>query len=573
MRYWTLFIFLIIANASNAQIFRASTNAKKIFEDSYFSVEFELKNANGSSFSPPDFKGFEVVGGPTSQNSTRIVNGQRSSSYSIKYELLPKKSGSLVIDPASMIVDKKRVTSNSLNITVLPRKKSKKKDSGAEPYFVTMETTDSVGYVGQQINLVYKLHYLVDLNVRTAEINSESDFDGFFAQNMNVKNATQREIINNEEYYISTIRGVALYPQTAGNFEISPAKFTIFLPDNRRQGFFFNSYKRVPYTSNGLNILVKNLPSNPPVNYNGAIGNYSLKSQLKNNKITTDDAATLYVEIFGNGDSKKVLPPELDFGPDIEVYDPNLVKEELTVQNQSIYHKNVYEYLLVPKKAKNYRITPTISYFNTDSAAYQTLRASTTSLIVKQGTGKSILDDSKALEDQHFQLAPLSATTSLKPKGESFFLSSFYWLVLGLFALGLIWILFMKKKLLALEAIDPEQLKLERATKVAMEKLKLAVGLKNKGDSRGFFNEVSKAMLTFISDKLGIPPSEISKTNVSEKLKSLEVDTDTTDKFLSVLKSCELALFAGQKNQDQMQEAYDNSLTVLSSIESQIPSV
>ncbi len=572
MKYWILAIFLFMSSTIDAQIFRASTDAEKLFQDSYLTVVFELKNAEGNSFSPPDFDGFDIVGGPSSQNSTRIINGQRSSSYSITYELRPKRSGQIVIDPATILVRGKKVTSNSLSINVLPRKKSSKINEDVKPYYIILESSDSVGYVGQQINLIYKLFFKVNQNVRTAEIKKESDFDGFFAQNMNVKSSTTREIIKNEEYFVSTIRGVALFPQTAGNFEISPASFTIFIPDNRRQGFFFNSYKRVPYTTNGLNILIKNLPSNPPPNYNGAIGKYSLKAQLKNNKITTDDAATLYLEISGNGDSKKVLAPVLDFGPDIEVYDPNLIKEDLTVQNQSIYHKNVYEYLLVPKKAKNYRIKPTVSYFNTDSAVYQTLETTTPNLVVRQGTGKSILDDSKALADQHFQLAPLATSTSLRPIGKSFFKSIFYWIILGIFALGLMWILFQKKKLIELEGIDPEKLKLERATKVAIQKLTFAERLKNDGDHKGFFNEVSKAMLTFISDKLGIPPSEISKSNVADKLNALQVDHDTNEKFVSILKSCELALFAGQKNQDQMQEAYDNSLTVLSSIERQIPS-
>lgn len=571
MRYYILGCILFISLSLNGQaIFTTVTDAKKIYDDSFINVSYELRNANAENYKPPSFTDFRVIGGPSQSQSTSVSNGRRTSKLSISYRLEPKRTGILTIGGASVTVNGKRISSNAVKIEVLKKKKSAK-DSKYPDYYVKMEVLDTTAYVGQQVNLLYKVYHKPDVNVHSADIKRESSFDGFYAQALNFNPTRNREIIDGQEYIVFIDRAIALFPQTAGEFTIDAGRYAIFFPDNRRQGFFFNSFKEEAYTTNSAKISVKNIPINAPEDFIGGIGkNYEIKYNIKNKKISTDDASTLILEVVGDGDNKKILPPTFDFGDNIEVYDANLLHEDQQVKGTTLTHRNQFEYLLVPKKAGRYMIEPKISYFNTDSAEYVQIKAVKSMLTVIQGSGKSILNDQKLIADQREKMTALATTGNLRSKSGPFIYSMAYWGICFVLVAGLLWILYLKKRQMDLDALDPEELKRSRATKVAIQKLEQAQNFKTNGQSRQFYDEVSKAMLTYISDKLEIPPSDISKNNVSSKLNDLQIDQESSTQFVDILKTCEMSLFAGQAQMEKMEEVYKNSISVLSSIENQL---
>jgi hypothetical protein len=107
---------------------------------------------------------------------------------------------------------------------------------------------------------------------------------------------------------------------------------------------------------------------------------------------------------------------------------------------------------------------------------------------------------------------------------------------------------------------------------MATRRLDQAKTYKSQGNSRSFYDEISKAMLGYVSDKLQIERSDLSKDNVQAKLKELEVDQSKIEQFMGILNTCETALFAGMDQAAKMQEVYDQSLDMLAVIEQQIQS-
>ena len=75
-----------------------------------------------------------------------------------------------------------------------------------------------------------------------------------------------------------------------------------------------------------------------------------------------------------------------------------------------------------------------------------------------------------------------------------------------------------------------------------------------------------------MSDKLSIPMSEFSKSNVSEKLSSLKVNELNIKKFIQILQNCEMALFAGQNTEGAMNEVFQDALKVITDIENDLKS-
>ena len=90
----------------------------------------------------------------------------------------------------------------------------------------------------------------------------------------------------------------------------------------------------------------------------------------------------------------------------------------------------------------------------------------------------------------------------------------------------------------------------------------------NKKDA--FYDEVLKALWGYISDKLNIPVSRLSKDNVEEKLRNYGVSDDLIEEFLKALNECEFARFAPGDENQAMDKVYSSSLAVMSKMENSI---
>ena len=85
-----------------------------------------------------------------------------------------------------------------------------------------------------------------------------------------------------------------------------------------------------------------------------------------------------------------------------------------------------------------------------------------------------------------------------------------------------------------------------------------------------FYDEVLKALWGYISDKLSIPVSQLSKDNIEEELRKYGVAEDLIKEFLNALNSCEFARFAPGDANQAMDKVYSDSLEVISKMENSI---
>ena len=127
MRIITSILFLFFCAALNAQSpkFFTEVDAKKIVEGSYVTVNFKLEGTEGNGFSPPSFKGFNVVSGPSQQNSMSIINGVVNKSLSYAYTVQPKAKGKIRIGSASIKTNSGVMKTAPVVIEVVKANKSK----------------------------------------------------------------------------------------------------------------------------------------------------------------------------------------------------------------------------------------------------------------------------------------------------------------------------------------------------------------------------------------------------------------------------------------------------------------
>ena len=82
-----------------------------------------------------------------------------------------------------------------------------------------------------------------------------------------------------------------------------------------------------------------------------------------------------------------------------------------------------------------------------------------------------------------------------------------------------------------------------------------------------FYEETSKAVWLYLSDKLNIPLSNLSKEIADEKLKEKNVPLATKDEIFRVTHECEMALYSPDSGTLKMHQTYSDALRLIGRLE------
>jgi hypothetical protein len=91
---------------------------------------------------------------------------------------------------------------------------------------------------------------------------------------------------------------------------------------------------------------------------------------------------------------------------------------------------------------------------------------------------------------------------------------------------------------------DVVLVKNRKANKYARKRLKKAAGMIHTENRNAFYDELLRALWLYLSDKLNIPISDLSKENASSTLVAHHVKEETVDKMFAIISACELARYA-----------------------------
>ncbi len=560
-----------------------------------FRLSFTV-NAKGQNLKLPELSDFEVLMGPSTSQSTsyQIINGVSSQSISFSYlfVLVAKKEGRLTINPASITVDGKEYRSNSKTIEVV---KGSAKPSGGgttEPtstpgtvpksdLFVKVLLDRSSVFKGEHLTATIKIYSKVNLN--GFEDVSLPNFEGFWTQDIDLPQqiTLQRETYNGEIYNVGVLKKTLLFPQQTGNIKIGPVRIDCIVQQRvkRPQSFFddfFDSFASVKatITSDPVSVSVNPLPGSP-ANFSGAVGRFDLRSSISAKEVRENDAITLKIDVTGNGNIKLINAPKVQFPADFEVYDPK-TSNNFTASANGLNGSISFEYLFLPRYAGDYTIPPiSFVYFDTNQRRYITKTTEEYKIHVSKGDGTQspavmrniAKEDVKQIgKDIRFIK---QGNIKLKPIGNTFFGSLGFWLVYlgGIAAIVLLYFLNQKK---IRENANIAQLKNRKASKMALKRLKEANSFLQTGSSEKFYESVTRAFWGYLSDKLTIQVSELTRERAANELYGHNVSEEVIQRFLKILDTCEFARFAPGGGSEKMQDLYDEATTVMSQMEKEI---
>ena len=160
-------------------------------------------------------------------------------------------------------------------------------------------------------------------------------------------------------------------------------------------------------------------------------------------------------------------------------------------------------------------------------------------------------------------------TTQLTKEKKVFFASGMYWLLYILpFVLFVVYIVIYRKKVA--ENANISLVRTKKANKVAVKRLKIAKRLLAENKKNEFYDEILKTLWGYMSDKMNIPVSQLSKDNVANELERRSADASLVAELNAVLNEAEFARYAPGDAGQAMDKVYSMAMNVISRMENSI---
>ena len=602
MRKIILFFILVttvVGAWADGKISFTANAPEVVVSGDQFRLTYTVNSQKVRDFRAPSMKDFEVLMGPSrsTQSSTQIINGNVTSTSTITftYILMAGKEGTYNIPAATIVAEGNNYTSNSVTVKVLPTDQSSGASSGnsgrnsrnqasngaitEKELFITATASKTTAYEQEAILLTYKVYTQVNLTELRGDIPDLKDFHTQEVELPNQKTFTL-EHYNGRNYNTTIWRQLVLFPQKTGKIEIPSVTFegTVSQMVASADPFdaFFNGGNYVNIKKNlvapKLIIDVKELPEGKPANFSGGVGEFTISSSISTQELKTNDAVTIKLVISGTGNMKLINTPEVKFPQDFEIYDPK-VDNKFNLTRNGLAGSKVIEYLAIPRHAGNFTI-PSIefSYFDLKSQSYKTLKTEAYTLNVAKGEGNAdqVVANFTSKEDLKVLGKDIryikTGDTQLTQKDDYFFGSISYilWYIIPL-TLFVAFMLIYRKQ--AIENANVAKVRTKKANKMATKRMKNAGKLLAEKKTEAFYDEVLKALWGYISDKLSMPVSQLSKDNIEEELQKHQVSDELIQSFINTLNECEFARYAPGNQNETMDKVYAASIDIISKME------
>ena len=604
MRKLFLTAFLVLsALVMTAQTSIQVQTHKVVAEDERFNVTFVIDgNVKVSEFSWDPGSDFQLLWGPQRGHSSsiQIINGKTTKSVqtTFSYVLRPLKAGRFSLPSARANVDGKELVSGSESIEVVsqqaqsrqqnpssssqsqPQQPKATQQRTGEDIILTLNLSRTNVVVGEPITATIMLYTRADIaGFESAQF---PDFNGFWSQEQDSPTNIEfsRATYNGQIYNAALLKKYMLIPQQTGALTISPAEIVCLVnvrtapSGNSIFDGFFDSVTTVrqKVVSKAVKVNVSALPKGAPESFGGGVGEFTISAKMSKDSLKTHEAASLIVTVSGKGNISLIQAPDVKLPPDMEAYD---TKTSDRVDKSGYSGSKRYEYPFIPRSWGDFVIPPVkYSYYDVKAGKYVTLQTDSIAFNVARGAdvpgaGTVISAPSqKDVKSLGTDIRYINVKNSqLSAKGVFFVGSALFWVLTALIVLlaVLCWAAFRK---IAARRADVAGAKNRKATKMAMKRLRLAGTFLRQNLYTAFYEELHKALLGFMSDKLNVPVAELSKERIAELLSEGGVPASLIDSFVGLIDACEFARYSPSAGNEAMTAHYEAALDVISSVDS-----
>lgn len=566
---------------------------RQVIEGNKFTITYVLRNGEGSSFQEPKVEGTTKLFGPATSRSysSQWVNGVSSSSTSEEYAITYRadKAGKYNVAAAKVQVDGKTYSTQPFTLEILPPDRTAQngqggvqidnydsqragKEVGADDLFIRINLSKSSAYEQEAVVCTIKLYtkYQVSQFMPTLQ----PSFNGFLIEELPITSSLNNvERVNGQNYMVAELKKCILFPQQSGELEITSGNYDVTVVQYEAVRTLFGTMRQpverqLSIKSNSQKINIKALPAPRPASFSGAVGKFSVETEIKPPVLKTYEASTLSYKVTGQGNIKYLKAPKIQFPAQFDVYDPQN-NADAKPSGSTVSGTMTFEYTFIPQYVGKYEIPATeFTYFDPSAGKYVTLNTPKYDLSVAKGSGTAAqVPVDNNIEQKNTDILHIkTGDLGLQKEHVSFVAGWTYWLWYVLPTILLVAILIYYRKLLK-ERQNMALMRTKHANKLAKKRLKQAKAYMAANDSGKFYAELLNAIWGYLSDKLGIPVSELNKENIASVLASREVDDGTVTMLMELLDKCEFAQYAPELADSGIGETYNKAVEVMDKLE------
>jgi len=599
-----LFIFILsffnILTAAAQDISFTVSAPKVVGVGEAFRVTFTA-NANYDNFTSPEFSGLSVIAGPSRSSShfTQIVNNQVTQSMNISEVFIVQASqeGKASIGAAKITANGKVYQTQPVTIDVVKdaptqqgqqQQQQQQRANTGQPsadetdVFVRISFNKSQVVRGEYLTATIKL-YTRQMNIAGFENIKFPTFNGFWSQEIESPQQLQfqRETIDGKIYNTAVVRRYVLFPQQTGPIKVEPFEITCVLQvrGNAQPRGFFDSFFDTPQNirkhiaSPTVTIDVSRLPDGAPASFKGAVGsNFQMDARFNRDSIQANDAVNLVVKISGEGNLKLLDAPQVNFPPHFETYDMRIT-DNSRASGSGISGSKSFEYPVIPRSEGSFDI-PGIefSYYDIGKKQYITLRSKDLHLGVSKDPNAGAAVTSQGFNRQSVKslnsdiLYIKTAPLALRSSTALFFGSTVYYLVFLVLLLLFVIVYYWLKRHIK-QSQDIRRTRHRKANKIAKKRLKAAGEFLRQNNMNSFYEELSRAMWGFLTDKAGLSTADLSRETAREAMEAKNAKEEDIAAYLNMLDECEFARYAPGAGQSAMQKVYQEAMQIISKFE------
>ena len=380
----SLFLFFSFLLCQNIETIVSNKNVS-LNESLDFIIKLEDIDTNPEVNFAPMLDYFSIISGPNIGSEYKFINGKKSSSRSISWRIIPKKTGKIKIPNLEVKVGKKIYLTEDITISV----SEQISNANTNDMFLKVEISNSNVKIGEQITIKYIFFTRMASRVIETEF---PEFEGFWVEKLYDPSGTQIDpdswddvVIDNYKYKSLKLYEVALFPLSDGVFDLEPMIMKVETkekdPSFKRLFWddpFFDTFSQKTkariLVSDKKTIKVENLKSQPD-NFTGAVGIFEINSSLSSLNVENGTPVTFYLELAGEGNLDNIGRPEIDFPDNFDIFEGE-IKKDRDISDR-VSGSIIWEYNLIPRKSGNYTIKSVeFPFFHTGINSWKKIKTS-----------------------------------------------------------------------------------------------------------------------------------------------------------------------------------------------------
>lgn len=565
-----------------------------------FRVEISGVSANDvTTPRPPEATGLALLqSAPSTQTSVSIVNGKMTQSVAYEWAFRPSTGeGKAELGQTAVTVKGQTYNTQPITINVVPQAQRPQRQTrrrnvfdpfgrlrnapaspssnepaapqiGKNDIFIRALPSARRVVRNQQVNIEYHLFFREGMQLRQSRLADSWDAEGFWREELDVQRRPVPKTVveNGLRYNTIVLKRVAVFPTHTGDLTIDPLKIEAeaYIPNQNLDPFdqFFSyrpRYEPVEVASPSVKIEVLPINTDVPGSFTGAVGSFQLESRVDREEVEVGEPIQVEIKISGTGNIATIELP--DFNPPgvFEQYDPQ-IKTSIDRSGGRIRGSKTMTYVLVPRSNGTFQIPEMeMSYYNPSRERFETIRprpspvkvtgnATAPVAMLRNASGLPV-DDIAGLLAIPESWRPLNAAP-LHQRWWVYVLLALPLVVLGGFVI--------QHRQATKLAGDLRFARNKRAHPVARKHLKRAEELLAQKDARAFYEEIERAVLSFVGNRLNVAETGMTYGQIDALLAKRQVEDGVRKQFIGLLEECDRVRYAPiLPDYDQMNTACD----------------